>query len=588
MKKIVFSAVLLLSALMVTGAPKGNKTVKLKVIETSDVHGYFFPWDFTEGKVLKGSLARANTYIKKERKKYGNNLLLIDNGDILQGQPCAYWSNFVKTENENLAASVINYMKYDVETLGNHDLEPGHKVYDKWISEVRCPLIAANVVKEGCKNRDANPANVYNGLKPYSIHYKGGAKICVIGLLTPAIPQWLNEPIWKGIEFEEMVSSARKWVKYVKEHEKPDLIFGLFHSGLDGGIKTDEYEENATESVAREVPGFDVIFFGHDHQVHNMFITNKAGEKVLCIDPSCYVANVAEAEITLTYKDGKLAKKQIKGNIINVLDEKIDKKMLAHFQPTIDEVKDYVNQRIGYFKHPIYTRESFFGNSAFTDLIHNLQMSISKADISFNAPLAFDTTIDAGEVTQADMFKLYRFENLLFVLRMTGEEVRKHLEFSYDMWCNTMTSPSDHALRLNDDSKEDQQRTGFQYYTFNFDSACGIDYLVDLTKPDGQKVKILRMSNGEPFDEKKWYKVVMNSYRANGGGELLTRGAGIPQDSLESRVLFHTEMDQRHYLTEEIKRLGTIDPQKNNNWKFIPEAWVKPALERDRKQLFGK
>ena len=583
--------ILLISTLLsvATIEAKNSKTVKIKVVETSDVHGHFFPYDFMEKKPIRGTLTRANSYIKQQRKKYGDDhFLLIDNGDILQGQPCVYWSNYVMPENENIAASVINYMKYDAETVGNHDIEPGHKVYDKWIREVRCPLLGANIVKEEYKNAAARPEHIYTGLQPYSVHYKDGVKIVVIGMITPAIPNWLNKSIWKGLEFEEMTACAKKWIKYVKEYEKPDLIFGLFHSGLDGGIKTDEYDENATESVAREVPGFDVIFFGHDHQVHNMFITNKAGEKVLCIDPSCYVANVAEAEITLTYKDGKLAKKQIKGNIINVLDEKIDKKMLAHFQPTIDEVKDYVNQRIGYFKHPIYTRESFFGNSAFTDLIHNLQMSISKADISFNAPLAFDTTIDAGEVTQADMFKLYRFENLLFVLRMTGEEVRKHLEFSYDMWCNTMTSPSDHALRLNDDSKEDQQRTGFQYYTFNFDSACGIDYLVDLTKPDGQKVKILRMSNGEPFDEKKWYKVVMNSYRANGGGELLTRGAGIPQDSLESRVLFHTEMDQRHYLTEEIKRQGTIDPQKNNNWRFIPEAWVKPALERDRKQLFGK
>ena len=583
--------ILLISTLLsaATIEAKNSKTVKIKVVETSDVHGHFFPYDFMEKKPIRGTLTRANSYIKQQRKKYGDDhFLLIDNGDILQGQPCVYWSNYVMPENENIAASVINYMKYDAETVGNHDIEPGHKVYDKWIREVRCPLLGANIVKEEYKNAAARPEHIYTGLKPYSVHYKDGVKIVVIGMLTPAIPNWLNKSIWKGLEFEEMTACAKKWIKYVKDNENPDLIFGLFHSGLNGGIKTDEYEENATESVAREVPGFDVIFFGHDHQVHNMFITNKAGEKVLCIDPSCYVANVAEAEITLTYKDGKLSKKQIKGNIVNVLDEKIDKKMLAHFQPTIDEVKDYVNQRIGYFKHPIYTRESFFGNSAFTDLIHNLQMSISKADISFNAPLAFDTTIDAGEVTQADMFKLYRFENLLFVLRMTGEEVRKHLEFSYDMWCNTMTSPSDHALRLNDDSKEDQQRTGFQYYTFNFDSACGIDYLVDLTKPDGQKVKILRMSNGEPFDEKKLYKVVMNSYRANGGGELLTRGAGIPQDSLESRVLFHTDLDQRHYLTEEIKRLGTIDPQKNNNWKFIPEAWVKPALERDRKQLFGK
>ena len=583
--------ILLISTLLsvATIEAKNSKTVKIKVVETSDVHGHFFPYDFMEKKPIRGTLTRANSYIKQQRKKYGDDhFLLIDNGDILQGQPCVYWSNYVMPENENIAASVINYMKYDAETVGNHDIEPGHKVYDKWIREVRCPLLGANIVKEEYKNAAARPEHIYTGLQPYSVHYKDGVKIVVIGMLTPAIPNWLNKSIWKGLEFEEMTACAKKWIKYVKEYEKPDLIFGLFHSGLDGGIKTDEYDENATESVAREVPGFDVIFFGHDHQVHNTFITNKAGEKVLCIDPSCYVANVAEAEITLTYNDGKLAKKQIKGNIVNVLDEKIDKKMLEHFQPTIDEVKDYVNQRIGYFKHPIYTRESFFGNSAFTDLIHNLQMSISKADISFNAPLAFDTTIDAGEVTQADMFKLYRFENLLFVLRMTGEEIRKHLEFSYDMWTNTMTSPSDHVLRLNDDSKEDQQRTGFQYYTFNFDSACGIDYLVDVTKPDGQKVKILRMSNGEPFDEKKWYKVVMNSYRANGGGELLTRGAGIPQDSLESRVLFHTDLDQRHYLTEEIKRLGTINPQKNNNWKFIPEAWVKPALERDRKQLFGK
>ena len=568
---------------------KNTKTVKIKVVETSDVHGHFFPYDFMEKKPIRGTLTRANSNIKQQRKKYGSDhFLLIDNGDILQGQPCVYWSNYVMPEDENLAATVINYMKYDAETVGNHDIEPGHKVYDKWIREVRCPLLGANIVKEEYKNAEASPEHIYTGLKPYSVHYKDGVKIVVIGMLTPAIPNWLNKSIWKGLEFEEMTACAKKWIKYVKETEKPDLIFGLFHSGLNGGIKTAEYEEDATESVAREVPGFDVIFFGHDHQVHNMWVTNKAGEKVLCIDPSCYVANVAEAEISLTYQDGKLIKKDIKGNIISVLDEIIDKQMLKDFQPAIDKVKDYVSQKIGYFKNSIYTRESFFGNSAFTDLIHNLQMSISKADISFNAPLAFDTTIDAGEVTQADMFKLYRFENLLFVLRMTGEEVRKHLEFSYNMWCNTMTSPNDHALRLNDDSKEDQQRTGFQYYTFNFDSACGIDYEVDLTKPDGQKVKILRMSNGEPFDEKKWYKVVMNSYRANGGGELLTRGAGIPQDSLESRVLFNTEMDQRHYLTEEIKRLGTIDPQKNNNWKFVPEAWVKPALERDRKQLFGK
>ena len=587
-KSVAIMTTLLMGALTVTGAPKGTKTVKLKVIETSDVHGYFFPWDFTEAKPLKGSLARANTFINRERKKYGENLLLIDNGDILQGQPCTYWANFVATDKENLAARVVNYMKYDVETFGNHDVEPGHKVYDKWISEVRCPMIGANIVKEGCKDSEANPANVYNGVKPYSIHVKDGVKICIIGMLSPAIPSWLNQQIWKGMEFEEMTASARKWVRYVKKHEQPDLIIGLFHSGLNSGIKTDEYDEDATELVAKQVPGFDIIFFGHDHQVHNDWITNSDGEQVLCLDPSCFVKNVAEADITLTFKKGKLVKKDIKGNIVSVLDEEIDEQMMQYFAKDIQKVKDFVGQHVGEFKQPIYTRDSFFGNSAFTDLIHSLQLQISKADISFAAPLAFNTTINAGEVKMSDMFKLYRFENLMFVLRMTGEEIRRHLEFSYNMWGNTMTSPDDHALRLNDATANDQQRTGFKYFTFNFDSAMGIDYEVDLTKPDGQKVHILRMSNGETFDMGKWYKVVMSSYRANGGGELLTKGAGIPKDSLESRVLFHTPLDLRHYLTEEIRRQDSIDPKPAHNWRFVPEAWVKPALERDRIKLFGK
>ena len=587
MRTAFLSAIMAAALTLSAQAQQSSKTVTLKVIETSDVHGHFFPWDFMEGKPLKGTLTRANSYINRERQKYGENLLLIDNGDILQGQPCVYWTNFVMPEDENLAARVINYMKYDAETVGNHDIEPGHKVYDKWICEVRCPLLGANIVKEECKNGEANPQNIYTGLQPYSVHVKDGVKICVIGMLTPAIPNWLNKSIWKGIEFEEMVSCARKWVKYIQEHEKPDLIFGLFHSGKDGGIVTPDYEENATAAVAREGPGFDVIFFGHDHQVHNEWITDKEGKQVLIIDPSCWVQNVAEAEIELTIRGGKVVNKDIKGTIVNVRDEQIDEQMVAHFQKDIDAVKAYVGQKIGRFESSIYTRESFFGNSAFTDLIHNLQLQITKADISLTAPLSFNSTIKAGEVTMADMFKLYRFENLLFTLRMTGEEVRKHLEYSYDMWTNTMTSPEDHALRLNDASKEDQQRTGFQYYTFNFDSACGIDYEVDLTKPDGQKVKILRMSNGEPFDEKKWYKVAMNSYRANGGGELLTQGAGIPRDSLDTRVIFHTDRDQRYFLTEEIRKMGTVNPQPNHNWKFVPEAWVKPALERDRKLLFG-
>ena len=111
---------------------------------------------------------------------------------------------------------------------------------------------------------------------------------------------------------------------------------------------------------------------------------------------------------------------------------------------------------------------------------------------------------------------------------------------------------------------------------------------MDVTKPDGEKVRILRMSNGEPFDENKWYTVAVNSYRANGGGELLTKGAGIPRDSLKSRIVWESPKDQRYYLMEEIKKAGVMNPQPHNNWKFVPEEWTVPAATRDRKLLFGE
>ena len=94
------------------------------------------------------------------------------------------------------------------------------------------------------------------------------------------------------------------------------------------------------------------------------------------------------------------------------------------------------------------------------------------------------------------------------------------------------------------------------------------------------------MSNGQPFDEHAWYNVAINSYRGNGGGELLTKGAGIAKDSLKTRIVYRSPRDQRYYLMKEIEKLGMVHPQANHNWKFIPEAWTKPAAQRDSLLLF--
>lgn len=549
---------------------KSPKTVTLRIVETSDVHGAFFPYNFTERRDMSGTMARVSSYIKRHRKEMGNRLILLENGDILQGQPTCYYTNFVATDKPNIAAEVVNYLKYDAQTFGNHDVEVGHKVYDKWIKELDCPTLGANII-----NTETDKPYV----DPYLIIEREGVRVAILGMLTPAIPNWLHQNLWTGMRFEEMVSCAKRWVKILREQEKADVVIGLFHSGWDGGIVTDEYDEDATQKVAEQVEGLDVIFFGHDHRERNTTVKN-----VLCLDPSCNAQKVAVA--TLQVRGGKVISK--KGELVDVTKEPLDEDFMRHFQPRIDEVKAFVERKIGVFNENMLSRDAFFGPAAFVDLIHQLQLEHTGADVSFTAPLTFNSEIKAGPVYQSDMFKLYRFENGIYVVRMTGKEIRNFLEMSYDQWVNTMTSPDDHIMLLAPKVAGDNQRENFKNFTFNFDSAAGIDYVVDVTKPNGQKVHILQLSNGQPFDENAWYRVAMNSYRGNGGGELLVRGAGIPLDSIPQRIEYQSERDQRHYLTEKIEREGSITPKALNNWRFIPEAWALPAIERDRKLIFGE
>lgn len=564
--------------LFMTSIPlMAQEDIKIKIIETSDVHGCFFPFDFINRTPMKGTLSRVFSYVQEQCLKYKGNVILLDNGDILQGQPSCYYCNFVKPELENVAASVVNYMGYDAQTIGNHDIETGHAVYDKWIGEVDCPVLGANVI-------DTTTGQPY--LTPYTIIERSGIRIAVIGLLTAAIPNWLHEDLWSGLRFEEMVVSAKKWVKTVKETEHPDLIIGLFHSGKEGGITTDDYEEDASFRVAKEVDGFDIIFYGHDHTIHKDLCEGPGGKQVLCLDPSCNAIQVAEAEVVFDAATKRL--KDIKGAIRPVATYPPDKAYIQHFQPVIDSINAYVNRRIGSIKHTIYSRDCYFGNAPFTDLIHDLQLTLTGADVSFNAPLTFDISIKEGDIHVSDLFNLYKYENQIYAMRMTGREIRDHLEMSYDLWVNTMTSPDDHIMLLQDGSSDDKQRFAFKNLAFNFDSAAGIDYEVDVTKPDGEKVRILRMSNGEPFDMDKWYQVAMNSYRGNGGGELLTKGAGIPLEELKNRIIFRSEKDQRHYLKEWIEKQQFIDPQAHDNWHFVPESWTKAAIERDKKLIFGE
>lgn len=551
-----------------------TETIRLRILHTSDVHGY-----------VRGPLCRLAKYVEQCRSEMPDGVVLTDGGDVLQGTPTTYFYNIVRTDAEHLVAATMNRVGYDVATIGNHDIEQGHGVYDRWVSQCRFPVLGANVVRE-------DTGEPY--FAPYTVLHRRGLRIAVLGLLTPAIPYWVPRKQWSGLRFEDMVEAARKWIPLIRQREEPDMIIGLFHSGIEeqAGVRTEEYCENEVRQVVREVGGLDLVLYGHDHRRHIERLSDAYGNEILCIGPSSTGAWLCEVEVEVQRREGRVVSLQTRGQLLPVgqlLDlEEAEEAESEWFPEAFEAVETYKQTVVGMLDSEVREREAFFGPSAFINLLHDLQFALCpEAQISFAAPLSFDAVIAAGPIRVADMYGLYKYENLLYTLRLSGREVLGFLEMSYDLWVNTMHSPDDHLLLL-DYVFDNGRRLGLKNLAYNFEAAAGICYTVDASKPDGQKVTILTMEDGTPFDLDAEYLVVTNSYRGNGGGELLTRGAGIRLEELRRRLVASSEQDMRSLFIEHIRKQGHINPNRRDNWRFLPEEWARAALARDRRILFPK
>ena len=214
MKKRIIS-ILLILGLLVPVMGKSRKVV-IKIMETTDVHGNFFGYNFKENHPLEGGFPQVSAYVNSQRDSLGKeNCILIDAGDILQGQPCVYYTNFIDTNSPHLTSETMNFMGYDAAAFGNHDIEAGHPVFNRWVADCKFPVLGANIISKATGEPYA---------KPYCIIEREGVKIAILGMVTPAIPMWLPEKLWQGLQFEDMVKSARKWVPLILEKEKPDVV----------------------------------------------------------------------------------------------------------------------------------------------------------------------------------------------------------------------------------------------------------------------------------------------------------------------------------------------------------------------------
>ena len=551
---------------------------KLRILHTTDVHGNIFPYDFLNDRPGTGSMSRLSTVLREVRRTDPETLLL-DAGDLLQGEPPTYYYDYVDTLSTHIVSSAMNYLGYDAVAMGNHDIEPGHSVFDKWARECKFPLIAANIISD----KTGKPY-----FKPYHVFHRGGLRVAVLGFTTPAIPQWVPAHLWKGLHFDDILTSAAHWVPLILQREKPDLLVVLMHSGLEND--NPDYLENAGRALAKKGMGIDLLLIGHDHRQELEWVRpeGSATDSVLLINPANHLDRVADIQITVRKEGRRIISKQLTPSFISLEGVEPDSAFLRHFAKEYDAVNTYLSTEVGELASEVRGEDALFGSTPYMDIIHRMQLESVGAEISFAAPLKTSAVLPAGKIYVRDLFKFCPFSNFLYAMQLTGREIHGYLEHSYAGWATDSMTEDGGLIRLRPGAKvTDKYKTFVPPY--NYSAAQGIDYTVDLSKPAGERVTILRLTgHSEPFDLDRTYRVAVNSYRAGGAGGMLTTGSGIAKEDLPKRIVGATSHDQSYYLAEFFHRHKVVRPTDPKNWRFLPEDWAKTAAERSRAFLFHK
>ena len=575
--RFLAAALVLLSVSCARGPKDGNYT--LTILSTNDVHGVWFDSTYVDSRT-RPALTAVKYYVDSIRVAEGaDNVLLLDAGDCLQGDNAAYYYNYVDTLTPHLFPRLMAYMGYDAVAVGNHDIETGHPVYDRVAAEMKrlgVDFLAANAIR----NSDGKPY-----FTPYKVVKRGGLKVAILGYTNANMKAWLTESLWSGMHFDPIVMHIQEDVDRIKAQEKPDVMVVVMHSGTGHGDGS--MLESEGLDAFRLVKGVDWVLASHDHRPYT-----EVTDSCAFLNAGSHGRNLAQGKMYIRVEGGKVVFKSFETQLIPVRAHNADPAMQAHFQKDYEAVKDFTLKEVGVLNTDLWTRDAYKGMSDYLNLIHTLGLGCQPAQVSFAAPLTFNGHVAPGILRYNDLFTIYPYENQLFVVKMSGEEIRRYLECSYDKWINTALRREDHVLKIvcRADARTQQPRWSFINRSYNFDSAAGINYTVDVTKPFGKRISISGMADGSAFNPAGEYNVAMTSYRASGGGGLL-KEAGVDPDRIEERIV-ERYPEIRNILYDYLMENGSIDPEVVGRpavigrWSFIPEKLAKPALERDMALLF--
>ena len=552
-----------LACICVSGASVGSSVpaqapsaAHITLLGTTDLHGHIEPLDYYSNKPAQLGLAKIATLIHQVRAEQPH-VLLLDSGDTIQGTPLAYYFARKDTDRTNPMILAMNALGYDAAAVGNHEFNFGLDVLWKAKREARFPILAANI-KQTYK---AGPQR----FEPYIIKQIAGVRVAIVGFVTPAIPQWEIPADYTGYEFENIVDAARRVIPEVRK--RADVIVVLAHSGLGpdpatgaGGESYDLPNENAVLALAEQVPGIDVILFGHTH----FELPERVVNGVLLTQAKNWGASLARVDIDLTHEaDGRWQIASMHSSVIAVTERTPpDPKIVELAAPYERATQAYLDTPVATSTQEMRGTTARFEDEPLVDLIHAVQLDAGHADVSMAGMLFTGAIIPKGQVTIRQAASLYIYENYLYAIEMNGAQLREALEHAASFF-QSWPFPAGVPVRLP---------------SFSVDSAEGVNYTIDLRLPSGHRIVGLTYKD-KPLAEAQKLRVAVNNYRY-GGGDNYAVYKGLP-------VVFRSAEEIRDLIIEHLTRTHVIPTTADHNWRIEPpeavEALRHAALEQEKR-----
>lgn len=572
--------------------PVEGQTVDLRILATTDLHTNLVNYDYYQDKPVE-TLGLAKTAVLIEKAKKENpNVLLVDNGDTIQGTPLGTYKAIVdpveKGEQHPMYAA-LQALGFEAGTLGNHEFNYGLDYLNRVIETAGLPIVNANVL---------DPATGKFIYQPYKIIEKTftdtqgrltTVKIGVTGIVPPQILNWDKANLEGKVVVRDSVEAIRDIIPEMRK-AGADITLVLSHSGI-GDDKYEKGEENEGYQIA-SLPGVDAVVTGHSHAEFPSGNGTGFYEKYPGVDgvngkingtpvtmAGKYGDHLGVIDLKLNYTDGKWKVTDSKGSI-----RKVDTKSNVADQRVIDIAKEshqgtinYVRQQVGTTTAPITSYFSLVKDDPSVQIVNNAQLWYAKQELAgtpeanlpilsaaapFKAGTRGDATaytdIPAGPIAIKNVADLYLYDNVTAILKVNGAQLKEWLEMSAGQF-NT----------IDPNNNQPQNLVNTDYRTYNFDVIDGVTYEFDITQPNkydregklanpnASRVRNLKYQ-GKEIDPNQEFIVVTNNYRSNGNFP------GVREASL-NRLL---NLENRQAIINYILAVKNINPSADQNWHF--------------------